>query len=99
MAGGPTSSVRTAGGSSGVCIAAGSGAGTAVDNTAGACGSGEATPLKLELLRSRRALAILPACAAAAALLLVGAWALYNPYQPRGLGASPEALTRAHARL
>ena len=97
MAGGPTSSARTAGGSSGACIAAGFGAGAAVDNTAGACASGEATPLKLELLRSRRGLAILAACAAAVALLLVGGWAWYNSYQTRGIGAYAEALTRAQA--
>jgi len=97
MAGGPTSSARTAGGSSGACIAAGFGAGAAVDNTAEACASGEATPLKLELLRSRRGLAILAACAAAAALLLVGGWAWYNSYQTRGIGAYAEALTRAQA--
>lgn len=56
-------------------------------------------PVSLDLLRSRRALAILGASAAAGALLLVGGWFWYNSYQTRGLGTYAEALTLAQASL
>jgi tetratricopeptide (TPR) repeat protein len=55
------------------------------------------TPLNLNGLRSRRALAVGAACAGAVALLLFGGWFWYSSYQTRGLGEYAEALTRAQA--
>jgi len=55
--------------------------------------------VSFDVLRSRRALAMLGACAAAVALLLFGGWVWYNSYQTRGLGTYAEALTLAQAGL